>query len=80
MALPGSPSELADRTQRLIDELVAIRRDVLSVTASVDVAKGPMTAPNLLSVEVAAEYLMISRTMIYALIRSGELVVCLQNS
>lgn len=29
MPLRGSPSELADRTQRLIDELIAIRRDVL---------------------------------------------------
>ena len=68
----GSPREMVDRIQRIVDDLTVVSRDLLSVGERP--TERPSThEPTLLTVEVAAGYLMVSRTVICALIKSGAL-------
>ncbi len=80
-SLLGSPAELADRAQRLADELTTLRRDLLSLVAgTASETRREASTPTLLSAVAAAEYLMVSRTTIFALIKSGELTSVLIGS
>lgn len=77
----GSPAELADRAQRLADELTSLRRDLLSLVAgTANETHIEISTPALLSAVAAAGYLMVSRTTIFALIKSGELTSVLIGS
>ena len=73
----GSPRELAARVQRIGDDLAVLRRDLLSLGDRPTERPGVSTQePTLLTVEAAGGYLVVSRTVVYALIKSGALDRC----
>jgi len=70
----GSPLDLPARTQRMSDDLAVLRRDLLVLSAGPQKEPtDPFGKPALLTAEAAAAYLMVSRTLIFALIKSREL-------
>lgn len=70
----GSARELAVRAQRIVDDLAVLSRELL-VLGDHPAERQPLSTyePTLLTVEVAARYLMVSRTVIFGLIKSGVL-------
>ena len=70
----GSPRELAARVQRIGDDLAVLRRDLLSLgDRPTERPPASTQEPTLLTAEAAASYLMVSRTVVFALIKSGAL-------